>query len=663
MLNPRLPAIWYGADYNPEQWPEAVWAEDVRLIQRAAMNCATIGVFSWVLLQPGPDRWDFGWFDRVIEGLAGGGLSVILATPTAAPPAWLCRAHPEILPVDAGGRRLWWGSRRHYCPNSPAYREAAREIACRLAERYGAHPSVVLWHIDNEYGKVCYCDQCATAFRSWLQDRYGSLPALNDAWRTAFWSQAYDDWEEILPPRATPSFHNPGQVLDFRRFVSDSYLGCFLEQKAVIRDHSPQVPVTTNFMGWFKGADYWSWAPHLDVISWDSYPPPGAPPYLPAAWHDLMRSLKRQPFLLMEQSPSQVNWMPCNRPHPPGALRLQSMQTLARGADGICYFQFRQSSGGPEQFHAGIVPHAGAERSRVFAEVAELGAQLHSLGSRTTGAEIRARVAIVFDWASWWAMEQPPMITAELSYREEILRYYRAFWSLNVAVDFVRPTDPLDRYAMVVAPVLRIVTEEIAGNFERFVRGGGALLLTFGSGLTDGNDRAHLGGYPGLLRELFGIWIEELDPLCDDAAEQAGGTVGECTCRRWCDAIHLEGATALATYRSGFCAGLPAITEHRCGEGKALYIGTAPDDAALAALLAGYAAPLDITAPLQVPSGVEAVQRWSGGQPLTWVLNHTRDEATIRLPEPVRDLLTGRDLAGDVQLASQDALLLGSLED
>lgn len=658
MLNEKLPVIWYGADYNPEQWSEDIWDEDVQIMQRVGMNTATVGVFSWAKLEPGPGRFEFGWLDRVLERLDAGGVRTVLATPTASPPPWMCRLYPDILRVDALGNAYWPGGRRHYCPNSPSYRAEAREVAGRLAERYGRHPSLVLWHIDNEYGGECYCDRCAAAFGRWLEGRYGALEAVNAAWNTAFWSQTYSDWEEILPPRRAGAFNNNGQVLDYRRFISDSYLACYLDQREAIRPLSPDVPMTTNFMGWFKGLDYWRWAPHLDVISWDSYPPPDAPGWLPAAWHDLMRSLKAQPFLLMEQSPSQVNWMRCNRPRRPGEIAAVSKQALAHGADGICYFQFRQSVGGPEQFHAAIVPHVGFERSRVSREVADLGAELKALRNTTVGGETRAEVAIVFDWESWWASEQEPAIMDELRYSEEIQRYYRALWSQNIAVDFVRAGDHLERYRLVVAPALRITTAEIADRFERCVRAGGTLLLTFGSGLTDGNDRAHVGGYPGLLQHMVGLWVEEFNPLCGNESAEADGELGRFRCLRWCDAIHLEGARVIATFSGGFCRGRPAITEHELGRGRAIYVGTAPENDAVERLLGRECIRLGISAPLDVPSGVEVAQRWVRNRPQTWVLNHNPAPATVTLPAPMNDVMSGRLLEGEVPLERGQAMLL-----
>src|SRR3954453_3363753 len=413
----RMP-IWYGGDYNPEQWPEEVWDEDVRLMRQAGVNPATVGVFAWAKLEPRDGEFDFGWLDRVLDGLHAGGVRVDLATATASPPAWLAKKHPEMLPVTVDGTTLWPGSRQHYCPSSPVYREHAVRLATALAERYGEHPALELWHVGNEYGchvSRCYCDESAAAFRRWLEDKYGSVDALNEAWGTAFWSQRYDSFDEILPPRSAPSFPNPTQVLDFDRFSSDELLACYRAEVEALRRITPDVPITTNFMGFFKPVDYWKWAQEVDVISDDSYPDPADPDAAAyaAMSRDLMRSLRGgQPWILMEQAPSAVNWRQRNAPKAPGQMRAWSYQAVARGADGILFFQWRQSAAGAEKFHSGMVPHSGTD-TRVWREIEELGQELASLSDSLAGTRVTGeRAALVLDWDSWWAIEQPASPTS-----------------------------------------------------------------------------------------------------------------------------------------------------------------------------------------------------------------------------------------------------------
>lgn len=669
LVNPKLPTIWFGGDYNPEQWPEEVWTEDVRLMKLAGVSVATVGVFSWATLQPDPDTYRFEWLDRVLDLLRSGGVHTILATPTASPPAWMAKRYPAMLPVDAAGARFAHASRRHYCPNSPDYRRHTRDIAERLAARYAAHPGLVLWHVDNEYGchnAACYCDQCAAAFRAWLRRRYGDLDQLNAAWATAFWSQRYGDWSEIDPPRRSTADNNPSHVLDYRRFTSDSYLECFLEQKQILRKHAPTVPITTNMMGWFKGLDYFAWGREVDVASWDNYPGPFADPAQVAAKHDLTRSLTGgvKPFLLMEQTPSQVNWSTHNTLLRPGEMRLLSYQAVAHGADAVCYFQWRQGPGGSEKLHGAVVSHEGSERTRTFGEVSELGRELRAISEAVAGSETRARAAIVADWPSWWAAEQLPTSTRDLSYVGEVQRYYSALWRLNVQVDFVSPSADLGRYDLAIAPTLRIVTPETRDALERFVRGGGTLVLTCGSALTDETDRALLGGFPGRLRDLFGIWVEELDPLRPGMANLVrvstprGDWQGEYSCGVWCDLLHLEGAAALATFAQDFYAGRPAVTEHRVGKGRAIYVATIPEPQCVNDLVGALCRELGLESPVPVPDGVEVTRRWQGDRPVTFVINHNLFEVAVPLDGRYRELIAGVEATGSLMLPGRGVAVL-----
>ncbi|MEW6048277.1 MAG: beta-galactosidase [Bacillota bacterium] len=669
--------ILFGGDYNPDQWSPEVWQEDVRLFKEAGINSVTLGVFAWSRLEPEPGRYDFSWMDELMGLLHDNGISVILATPTAAPPAWLCRLYPDVLPVDARGARYGYGSRRHYCPNSPNYRRHAREITTRLAERYGRHPAVSYWHVDNEYGgPACYCDRCVEAFRTWLRQRYGTLERLNEAWYAAFWSQRYQKWEEIDAPRLTPAYHNPGQTLDWRRFMSDSFLQCYLEQRQILRELSPDVPVTTNFMAWFNGLDYHAWAPHLDIVSWDSYPPTGADPAETAARHDLMRGLKggRMPFLLMEQSPSQVNWMEYNRPQRPGEMRLRSWQAVAHGADAVCFFQLRQSQGGAEKFHAAVIGHDGSSRSRVFREVAQVGTELGRMGGLVAGSEYRAEVAILFSWPNWWTIEQEPRISQGLHYIREVMRYYRALWRHHFEVDVVSPEAELFRYRMVVAPLMRIVTPSLQKRLEEYVRAGGALLATFHSGLTDENDRVHLGGYPGLLRGLCGVWVEEFDVLPPgqlttvSVREPYAMLAGEYKAELWCDVIHPEGARVLATFGADYYAGMPALTEHLVGKGRVIYVGTALEPKGVYDLVGWLASVQGVRPVLGAPEGVEVVRRWhpagpdgqqpSQAEPVLFLLNHNPSPASVLLERDYVDLLTGEPCRGELALPSREVRVL-----
>ncbi|HCE00111.1 MAG TPA: beta-galactosidase, partial [Armatimonadetes bacterium] len=397
--------ILYGGDYNPDQWPEEVWREDARLMRLAHWNTATVPVFSWARLEPEEGRFDFGWLDRVVETLESQGIGLCLATSTASQPAWVDAKYPDVLITDPDGVRRRHGNRHSFCPNSANYRRLSVALASRLAERYGRRPSLRLWHVNNEYGTICFCENCAAAFRRWLQKRYGTLEELNRRWYTAFWGHTYTDWSQIEPPYRNGEGSIQALRIDYHRFQSESLLRCFQAERDAIRRHSPDVPITTNLMGTFFNLNYHQWAKELDVVSWDNYPWPEAKPEDVAFYHALHRGMKDgQPFLLMEQSPSQQNWQPYNKLKSPGRLRLQSFQTVAHGADSVMYFQWRRGRGGCEKLHGAAVEHGGGETNRVFREVAEIGAELESLGTETIGGRTPARVAVVFSWESWWAI-------------------------------------------------------------------------------------------------------------------------------------------------------------------------------------------------------------------------------------------------------------------
>ncbi|HVU69772.1 MAG TPA: beta-galactosidase, partial [Ktedonobacteraceae bacterium] len=376
-LNARAPFIWHGGDYNPEQWPRATWDEDIQLMQACDFTIATVGVFSWVSLQPEEERFTFEWLDTILDKLADSGRVVCLATPSAAQPAWMSQRYPDVLRVDAQGRHRHHGWRVNFCPTSPNYRRFAIQMAKMLARRYHAHPALVAWHVSNEYMPACYCNRCAAAFREWLKQRYTSLDELNRRWWTAFWSHTYTDWSQIEPPYAIGEESIHALVLDYQRFQSDMLLECYKGERDTIRSYSPDLPITTNMMGAYQGLDYRSWAKEVDVISWDCYPSPHDRPSDTAFAHDLMRGLRDgQPFLLMEQTPSSQNWQEYNALKRPGVLRLWSYLAMAHGADSVMYFQWRRSRGSFEKMHGAVVEHSGRSDTRVFREVQQLGAEL-----------------------------------------------------------------------------------------------------------------------------------------------------------------------------------------------------------------------------------------------------------------------------------------------
>ncbi|TDE33338.1 beta-galactosidase [Nonomuraea mesophila] len=649
--------LLFGGDYNPEQWPEEVWAQDAALMRAAGVNLVTVGVFSWARLEPEPDVRDFAWLDRVLDLMHENGVAVDLATPTASPPPWLGHRWPQTLPVDESGHRLWYGARNQFCPSSPVYRERALSIVSALASRYAGHPALALWHVGNEYGQVCHCDESAAAFRAWLLRRHGDLETLNEAWGTTFWSQRYGDWAEIVPPRRAPYLINPSQRLDWRRFCSDALLDHYRAERDVLREHTPGTPVTTNFMGLFKPVDYWSWAAEEDVVSNDCYPEPGDPltPARTALTHDLMRGLAGgKPWLLMEQSTSAVNWRPHNLPKPPGQFRLESLQALARGADGLCYFQWRASRFGSERFHAAMVPHAGPD-TRLHAAVRAHGRELRGLAC-VAGTPVPARVAMVFDWASWWALEEQGRPSDRLDATGQLLGYYLPLWERGVSVDVVPPSADLSGYALVVVPNLFLVGDRDAAALTAYARGGGVLVVGPFSGVVD--ERAHVrtGRFPAPLREVLGASGEEWLPAPGGEPVRCRWADGAAfTAHTWTELVAAEGAEAVAEFAGGDLDGRPAVLRHRAGDGVAWYVATMPEAAALGVIAERALADAGVAGALPgLPPGVEAVRRGD----VLFLLNHGAQAAAVPISEPARDLLTGAVAGGEVTLAPRDVVAL-----
>ncbi|MEU1019616.1 beta-galactosidase [Streptomyces sp. NPDC005898] len=638
-ITDRLGGLAFGGDYNPEQWDEAVWKEDDELMRRARVNLATVGVFSWALLEPEEGRYEFGWLDAHIERLHANGVALDLATPTASPPPWFTLAHPDALPVTPEGTRLVHGSRDTYCLAAPAYRRAARRIAAALAERYGDHPALAMWHVHNEYATLCHCDHTAAGFRVWLRARHGSLDALNEAWGTAFWSQRYSSWEQVLPPRATQWHKNPGQAVDFRRYWSDEVIASCCEQRDAIRAHSDR-PVTTNLMlPAYQHVDLWAIARELDVVSSDQYPTsPGLGAAADVAVHaDRTRSLAGgRPWLLMEQGTNTVYAGDRVLGKEPGEMLRHSLGHIARGSEGALFFQWRQSRAGAETWHSAMVPHAGPE-SRIFREVTQLGAAVGRLGE-LAGSTVSASVAVLDDPDAWWALGVDGLPSARLDYHGALLRAHRTLWEAGVGVDFAHPEQELGGYSLVVAPALFLLTDRGAQNLRRYVAGGGTLLVQHATGLVDERLQARPGGWPPKpLREALGVRGEEYRPLAqEELVTLSDGSHGT----DWSERVHTEGAQAVVTYTHGMLAEGPALTRHRSGDGQGWYLSTRLDDTAYAALMARLLAEAGVEPEVPgLPAGVEGVvRRAADGRRWTFVLNHT-DEA-VPLPDPGHDLLT-----------------------
>lgn len=650
--------ILFGGDYNPNQWPKEIWEEDIRIFKKASINSATVNVFSWAKIQPSENCYDFEELDQIIEKLSTEGFDIVLATSTAALPAWMFKKYPEVARTDYDGRHHKFGQRHNACPNSLVYQKYAERLATKLAERYGENPQVTCWHINNEYGGECYCDNCEKAFRVWLKDKYQTIEALNKAWNMEFWGHTVYEWDEIVLPNALSEGIGydktafAGISIDYRRFNSDSLLKNYMMERDAIRKIDPTTPITTNLMGTFKGLDYFKWAKEMDLISWDNYPAYNTPWSLVAMTHDLMRGLKQQPFMLMEQTPSQQNWQPYNSLKKPGQMRAQSYQTIAHGADTIQYFQLRRSIGACEKFHGAVIEHVGHEDTRVFRETAALGAELAQL-SDIIGTQTQAQVAVIFDWDNYWALEYTSGPTVDLKYVEQIHRYYRYFHEQNIAVDLVPVDADLSKYKLVAAPVLYMIKEGMQERLTDFVKQGGSLLTTYMSGIVDQSDNVHLGGYPGPLRELAGIWVEEIDAL---APEQSNGVslVNEeltGTSNLVSNLIHLETAEALAHYTSNFYAGMPAVTKNMFGDGTVYYFGGQLEDQLQDQLFKTIVEENDITPVIEEATKLEVACRENAEAKFFVIINfHEEAQPLPAMFVGKTDLLTGEVLSSEMML-------------
>lgn len=662
--------ILHGGDYNPDQWLETpeIIDRDFELMEQSGCNTFSIGIFSWTALQPAPGVYRFEWLDRIMDRMAEHRFHVILATPSGAKPAWLAAAHPEICRVDEHGLREPYMRRHNHCWSSPVFREELAKINSKLAERYRNHPALSAWHISNEYSGSCCCDLCIARFREWLKARYGTLDQLNRAWCNSFWSHINTDWSEI-----TPWGGSECNTLDWMRFATFQCRDFMQFEVDTVKKFTPDIPATTNMMGFYEGLDYWSVAEVCDFISDDVYPPWGTQPDIRlllseiSMRHDQHRAMKDgKPFLVMESAPSATNWQPGHPLKRPNQHKLEELDAIGHGADGTLYFQWRKSQGNLEKFHGAVVDHVGHSETRVFRDVAELGA-LYRKCAELCGSGYPVETAVVFDWDSLWAFKTAsgPGSLEQKAYTRTVTEHYRALWTRNIPLDVIESRSDFSRYRLLICPMLFLLKPGVAERLKTFVSNGGTLVMTYLSGYEDEAARCFPGGWPGDgLMELFGIWNEEVGgiPSFHRQSLRFGGEEFEVV--DYAERIHLQGAEALAVYERDFTAGEPAVTVNRYGAGRAYYIAARTNESFLSVFYSGLAAELGIAAvlPERGNEGISATRRSDGKNDWLFVFNYTEERRTATLPEGTcRCMATGAECKGTLELPPFGSAILKRL--
>jgi beta-galactosidase len=657
-FNESFKHFLHGGDYNPEQWKdyEGVWDEDMRLMKKANCNEMTMGIFSWATIEPREGEFDFSILDEMIDRVYKNGGRVILATPSGARPRWLAEKYPEVLRVNEYGHRKLFGARHNHCPNSPVYREKVRIIDEKLAERYGKHPAVLGWHISNEFDTGdCWCEYCQAAFHKFLKDRYGDVKTINDQWWANFWSHTIDSFDQVDPPGPLGD-HIEGLRVDWRRYTRDAAIDFMDWEIKAVRKYS-SLPVTTNLMP-HHPIDNVKMAQHIDIVSWDSYPSWNneEPPARPAAWtaqeHDSFRASKGKPYLLMESTPSLVNWKPVNKLKRPGMHKLASMQAVAHGADAVLYFQWRKSRGSREKFHGAVVDHLGTENNRVFKEVAEVGATLKKI-EEVLGSTTKARAAIVWDVENKWLVSITGGLKDNKNYDQTVNDFYYELWSRAIDTDEISLDMDFSKYQLVIMPMPYSLTKSQIEKIEKYVKDGGTLITTYLTGYVNENDLCYLGGFPGEnLKDVFGVWAEEIDTLYPTDRNAIVYDGEECEVVDFCERIHpLGSAKVIATYRDDFYAGEPAVIENSYGKGKTYYIA-ARDTGKLKNKLIGK-----VLADLKIPSnvgglseGVSAHKRTDGETEYLFVENYNPTPREVTLLAPATDMESGEKCEGTIKL-------------
>lgn len=666
----NYPHMIHGADYNPDQWQDRpdILKEDMRLMKLAGFNEMSVGIFAWSCLEPQEGVFDFSFLDKAMDDIYAAGGRVILATPSGARPAWLSQKYPEVLRVGTDRIRNEFGERHNHCYTSPIYREKVRIINEKLAERYANHPALIAWHISNEYGGECHCPLCRAAFREWLKLKYGTLDNLNHEWWTAFWSHTFTDWEQIISPGPLGDSDLLGLTLDWKRFVTDQTTDFISAEIAAVRKFTPNIPVTANLMGFYNGLDYRRLSKKIDFVSWDAYPKwrgndksDISVAINASMTHDLMRSLKKRPFFLMESTPSLVNWHEYNKLKRPGMNELSSLQAVAHGADSVQYFQWRKSRGSSEKFHGAVVDHVGTENTRVFKEVAALGSRLKGLDF-IVGTMPDAKAALLYDWDNRWALDNSQGFAR---YDKKIIptlqSYYGALWKRGIDTDIIGAEDCFDGYRLIIAPMRYSVSAALGEKLKKFVENGGTLLFTYISAMVNENDLCYLGGFPGAgLSEVFGIWNEEIDTLYPGEKNSVKLGDEEYAATDYCELIHTNTAEVLAVYSQDFYSGMPALTVNKYGKGRAYYQAFRDEGEFTDRLVSELLKECEIGSVFdgELPEGVTAHGRTDGDSTYAFIQNFTYSEKTLETKTEWLNAESGEKINGSIVLKPLQTLIL-----
>lgn len=660
----------HGADYNPEQWldyPE-IFEKDIELMKKAHCNVMSVGIFSWAALEPEEGVFNFEWLDNVINTLYENGISTILATPSGARPAWLSQKYPEVLRVSEKRVRNLHGFRHNHCYTSPVYREKTAILNGKLAERYASNPAVIMWHISNEFGGECHCDLCQNEFRNWLKEKYKTLDNLNKKWWTTFWSHTFTSWDQIESPSPIGENQVHALNLDWKRFVTDRTIDFMKHEINTVKKYNPSIPATTNFMYYYEGLNYFKFKDHVDVVSYDSYPEWHSEDnkevaYRVAAYFDIMRSIKGKPFMLMESTPSMTNWQRVSKLKKPGMHKLASLQAIAHGSNTVQYFQWRKSRGSSEKLHGAVVDHYGKEDNRVFNDVKEVGETLESI-KKIINTNVKAEVAIVFDWENMWALNdsQGPR-NIGLNYIDIVMDYYKVFWEQGINVDFVDMESSLDKYKIVVAPILYMTRNNFQDKIRNYVNNGGNFVMTYFSSIVNDTDLCYLGGFPGNLMDVFGLRSEEVDALYEYEKNEVTLYKNNKSykCTEICDLVHVKEAEVLAEYNEDFYKGRPALTKNNFGKGTAYYICSRMEESFNNEFFSDVINELKIDRNLNVnlPEGISVSTRENDNEKYFFLQNYLNEEKEVDFESYIlKDIITGKEYSGKVKLNPYEILIL-----